>query len=56
MEKNVNQARIGIDLDNTIICYDKAFQEGAISKCLVDERCKLSKKQEPKTEQVDNKE
>ena len=44
MEKDVNQAKIGIDLDNTIISYDKAFQEGAISKGLVDKSCKLLKK------------
>jgi hypothetical protein len=44
MQKNVNQAKIGIDLDNTIISYDNAFQQGAISKGLVDKNCKLHKK------------
>jgi hypothetical protein len=43
MEKNVNKAKIGIDLDNTIISYDRAFQQGAISKGLVDKSCKLHK-------------
>ena len=44
MEKNVNKAKIGIDLDNTIISYDRAFQEGAILKGFVDKSCKLHKK------------
>ena len=43
MEKNVNKTKIGIDLDNTIISYDRAFQQGAISKGLVDKSCKLHK-------------
>lgn len=44
MENNVNQVKIGIDLDNTIISYDKAFQVGALSKGLIDKSCKLHKK------------
>ena len=36
--------RIGIDLDNTIISYDKAFRLGAIYSNLVDKSCKLNKK------------
>ena len=44
MKKNISQFRIGIDLDNTIISYDKAFQLGAIYSGLVDKSCKLNKK------------
>jgi hypothetical protein len=36
--------RIGIDLDNTIISYDKAFQLAAKSKGLVAKDCNLNKK------------
>ena len=35
---------IGIDLDNTIISYDKAFQNGAAETGLVDKSCNLNKK------------
>ena len=41
---NSSIRRIGIDLDNTIISYDKAFQNGAIVNGLVEEGCRLSKK------------
>ena len=34
---------IGIDLDNTIISYDKAFQNGAAETGLVEKGCKLNK-------------
>jgi hypothetical protein len=36
--------KIGIDLDNTIISYDKAFQIGAKLKSLVPKDCSLNKK------------
>jgi len=35
---------IGIDLDNTLISYDKAFQNGATETGLIDKSCKLNKK------------
>ena len=44
MKKNIRQVRIGIDLDNTVISYDKAFQLGAALSGLVDKNCKLNKK------------
>ena len=44
MKKNIKQARIGIDLDNTIISYDKAFRLGAIYAGLVEKSCNLNKK------------
>ena len=44
MKKNTSQRRIGIDLDNTIISYDKAFQNGAIINGLVEKDCHLNKK------------
>ena len=44
MKKSDVKIRIGIDLDNTIISYDKAFQLAAITSGLVDENCKLNKK------------
>jgi len=44
LKKNIKQARIGIDLDNTIISYDKAFRLGAIYAGLVDKSCNLNKK------------
>jgi len=44
LKKNTSQHRIGIDLDNTIISYDKAFQSGAIVNGLVEKDCYLSKK------------
>ena len=43
MKKNIRQVRIGVDLDNTIISYDKAFQIGAAVSGLVDKNCKLNK-------------
>ena len=44
MKKNIRQVRIGIDLDNTVISYDNAFQLGAALSGLVDRNCKLNKK------------
>jgi hypothetical protein len=44
MKKNISQFRIGVDLDNTIISYDKAFQLAAIASGLVDKHCNLNKK------------
>ena len=44
MKTNTVQLRIGVDLDNTIISYDKAFQNGAIVSGLVDKDCNLNKK------------
>jgi hypothetical protein len=41
---NISPIRIGIDLDNTIISYDKAFQIGAKLNSLVAKDCKLNKK------------
>ena len=43
MRKNTRPIRIGIDIDNTIISYDKAFQLGAIASGLVAKNCKLNK-------------
>jgi hypothetical protein len=44
MKKNISQFRIGVDLDNTIISYDKAFQLAAVASGLVDKHCNLNKK------------
>ncbi|MDC1418080.1 hypothetical protein N8264_03370 [Candidatus Thioglobus sp.] len=44
MKQNNLQRRIGIDLDNTIISYDQAFQNGAIVNELVEKDCHLNKK------------
>ena len=44
MKQNTLQRRIGIDLDNTIISYDQAFQNGAIVNELVEKDCHLNKK------------
>ena len=44
MKTNSRQIIIGIDLDNTIISYDIAFQNGAAETGLVDKECKLNKK------------
>ena len=44
MRINIKPIRIGIDLDNTIISYDRAFQLGAILNGLVSKSCKLNKK------------
>jgi hypothetical protein len=44
LKTNIKQIKIGIDLDNTIISYDKAFQYGAAKSGLVDKNCKLNKK------------
>ena len=40
----ISPIRIGIDLDNTIISYDRAFQIGAKLSGLVEKDCKLNKK------------
>ena len=44
MKQNSQQLRIGIDLDNTIISYDQAFQNGAVLNGLVQKGCNLNKK------------
>ena len=44
MKKNISQRIVGIDLDNTIISYDKAFRNGAIVKGLTEKNCNLNKK------------
>ena len=44
MINKISPIRIGIDLDNTIIFYDKAFQIGAKLSGLVEKDCKLNKK------------
>lgn len=44
MKKNAGNIRIGIDLDNTIISYDRAFRLGAIERGLVQKDYKLNKK------------
>ena len=44
MINNISPIRIGIDLDNTIISYDRAFQIGAKLSGLVEKDCKLNKK------------
>ena len=44
MINNTDPIKIGIDLDNTIISYDKAFQIGAKLNSLVEKDCKLNKK------------
>jgi hypothetical protein len=44
LKKDTRQVSVGIDLDNTIISYDKAFQNGAIVSGLVDKDCNLNKK------------
>ena len=43
MDKDTEIHKIGIDLDNTIICYDKAFQLAAERFGLVDKNVALSK-------------
>jgi hypothetical protein len=44
LRKIIRPIRIGIDLDNTIISYDRAFRLGAILNGLVPKDCKLNKK------------
>ena len=44
MVKEKNPMRVGIDLDNTIISYDRAFQTAAIEQGLVSEERLLDKK------------
>ena len=44
MFKESKPIRIGIDLDNTIISYDKAFQLAAIKQGLIAKESLLDKK------------
>ena len=44
MKQKSQKLRIGIDLDNTIISYDQAFQNGAVFNGLVEKGCNLNKK------------
>ena len=44
MKKNTTPIKIGIDLDNTVISYDRAFHKAAITFGFVEENCTLIKK------------
>ena len=44
IKKNTSLIKIGIDLDNTVISYDRAFQKAAITFGFVEENCTLLKK------------